>query len=246
MKRLFCFLSKLLAAIIGHISWTAPAWASGIHYSIRKHPWLYLFVVALMSIGTASYYYYLSLPKPVTIIAIAQAPTPADISSADNATPTNLTISFKYDFTQLKKGQQRPSGNPSVARIDLVGEKVTEGIQMEPKLAGTWRWLNDRQLSFTPEQHWPPGTQYTVSFQSSLFATDTQLTSDTETFITPAMDVSIADLTFYQDPSDSSIRKTVATLYFSHPVDKESLDKTIALSMRPSGAGIETAKQAVN
>jgi uncharacterized protein YfaS (alpha-2-macroglobulin family) len=41
----------------------------------------------------------------------------------------------------------------------------------------------------------------------------------------------IADAQFYQDPRDSSLKKVVTSLAFSHPVDTERLEKSVSIAL---------------
>ena len=55
----------------------------------------------------------------------------------------------------------------SVARIDLIGERVVDGISIQPAIEGEWRWSNENRLSFRPAGDWPAGQRYTIRFDES-------------------------------------------------------------------------------
>ncbi len=78
--------------------------------------------------GIVGYQYYLTLPEPITVIANVTAPdlTP----NYKDAKPNHLEIQFVYDYDERHKDQERPSGYPSVARIDLDGEHVRAGASL--------------------------------------------------------------------------------------------------------------------
>lgn len=228
---------KLLALLFGRFSWQAPAWLFGIKQSFQQHPRAALSAVAGILLLFGGYLYFQSLPKPISITAHLDAPgvTPA----YDDALPDTLTIEFSYDFSALGRGQPRPTGKPSAARIDLVGEEVTQGISLSPAKPGRWQWLDDRRLQFTPESDWPAGTEYQVNFDSSVFNTDARLSRHAYEFVTPELEVEFAGIQFYQDPQEISVRRVVATVKFTHPVDQESFEKHLSMSMRPSDSTID-------
>lgn len=242
MKKVLDLVGKIFGGIFGSFSWTAPLWMRAISRFRKDRPkafWGCCFLLMLLVVGGISgYHYYQSLPKPILITASIEAPgiTP----NVENPEPSNLRIDFEYDFSNLRPEQDRPSGLPSVARIDLIDEAVEKGIRLEPPMPGTWAWEGDRSLVFSPKQEWPAETGFTITFDKAIFVEEARLKSLSSKFVTPAFNVSMSDLEFYQDPRDKTVRKIVSTLTFSHPVNKESLEKNIAMSMRPSGEGIST------
>ncbi len=243
MKIVLDLVGKIFGGIFGSFSWAAPSWMRTIGSLRKDRPkvfWRWCFLVILLAVGGISgTLYYHSLPKPILIRASIEAPgiTP----NVENPEPSNVRIDFEYDFSNLRPRQERPSGLPSVARIDLVDKAVEKGIRLEPLMPGTWAWEGDRSLVFSPKQEWPAGTEYTVTFDKAIFVEEALLKSLSSKFVTPAFNVSLSDLEFYQDPRDKTVRKIISTLAFSHPVNKESLEKHIAMTMRPSGEGISLA-----
>jgi len=118
-----------------------------------------------------------------------------------------------------------------VARIDLVGKEITSGIRLSPEKKGVWVWLNDRHIQFVPETDWPAGTEYSISFDESVFANHTLLSEDEYLFSTLPFEMSIRESEFYQDPQNISIRRVVSTVEFTHPVDKISFEKVVSMEM---------------
>lgn len=243
MKNLFLFPFRLLALIIGKISWVAPPWLQGLYGLAINHLKLFLGVLVLCIAALGGYRYYDSLPGPVMVRAQL-----AEIQITPNyegAQPDHLTIRFDYDFSRLKPGQVRPDGVPSVARIDLVGKEIKSGISLSPAKAGSWSWVDDDNLRFVPETDWPAGTEYTVSFDDpAIFAEETVLAEKGYSIATPKLSASISQMEFYQDPQDISVRRVVSTIQLSHPIEKESFEKALSMSMRPSGENIKTPPRA--
>ncbi len=236
MKKLLMLPFVLLAQIFGNVSWIAPPWLSAINGSRQNRPFVFYGWIGLLIAFTAAYLYYGTLPKPITVMAEIQPLSITD--NSDSATPDTLNIAFNFDVSNLSDTQPHPEGVPSVARIDLVGKDITRGISLSPSLKGTWSWINDRQLQFVPENDWPAGVEVNVSFDASIFSPETQLTTDTYPFQTPAFGMSFTNIEFYQDPTDISVRRVVSTLSFTHPVDTTSFEEKLSMGMRPSGTGV--------
>ncbi|OUS24764.1 alpha-2-macroglobulin [Gammaproteobacteria bacterium 45_16_T64] len=236
MRKLLLFPFVLLSFLVGKVQWAAPPWLLVVGRFRSSRPGYFWGAIALLIAVMTGASYYDSLPKPVRVKGVIQS---LDVTgNVEGAQPDLLRVNFSYDTDDLKPDQQRPEGEPSVARIDLLGERVTSGIRLSPVKKGQWTWVNDNTLHFTPENDWAPGVNYTVSFDKSIFSSETLLAESEYVFTTPELSFSVSNLEFYQDPLDTSIRRVVATLGFSHPVDKQSVEAMLALSMRPSGAGL--------
>ncbi len=239
MSNVLMFPFRLLAFFLGNFSWVAPPWLQALSRFIKSHVKSTLFLLVLSAAAAASYWFYLSLPGPVMVrAALDQIQiTP----NYDDAQPDHLTIRFNYDFSRLKQGQPRPDGKPSVARIDLVGKDIKSGISLSPAKPGIWSWVDDNNLRFVPETDWPAGTEYTVSFDDpTIFAEETVLAENSYPIATPELTARISQMEFYQDPQDISVRRIVATIQLSHPVDKAPFEKALSMTMRPSGENITT------
>jgi len=238
MKKFLLLPFKLLALAVGTISWSAPPWLSALGRLICTHRRVASALVVLAAVALGGYIWYDSLPKAVMVKAatsgIGITPNRRD------AKPDSLEIQFDYDYSVLNDGQRRPSGNPSVARIDLVGEEIAEGIAITPGREGRWRWIDDRRISFEPATDWPAGVEYRVSFSPSIFSGETRLSEDTLQFTTPAFETHIDSIELYQDPMDISIRRVISTVSFTHPVARDSFEDRIEMLMRPSGAEVQT------
>ena len=237
MKKILLLPFRLLALVTGTISWSAPPWLSGLRGLILAHRRAAGALVVLAAVALGGYLWYDSLPKAVMVKAVTSGVgiTP----NQRDAKPDSLEIQFDYDFSVLSDGQQRPSGNPSVARIDLVGEEFAEGIAISPSREGRWRWIDDRRIRFEPATDWPADVEYTVSFSPSIFSNKTRLSEDKLQFTTPAFEARIDSIELYQDPIDISVRRVISTVSFTHPVDRESFEERIEMLMRPSGEEIQ-------
>lgn len=238
MKTILMLPFKLFSILFGKISWTAPAWISVINGVRKKCPKAFWGTITGLILVVIGYQYYQTLPKPITVTAEIFAP---DITLYyENAKPENLDIEFVYDYSSPKQDQHHPSGDPSVARIDLVGEEIVQGITLSPTKKGTWRWLDDRRIQFVPETDWPAGVQYDVILDKTIFSSETKLSKNSYKFKTQNFEIEFIGTQFYQDPQEISVRRVVSTIKFTHPVDKESFEKSVTMGMRPSDSSIDT------
>ena len=242
MEKLWNKPCALFAYIFGTLNWRCPPWISSLNRIRRQKPVAFFALIATLALLSLLYLYYQSLPKPVTVKAQIEALQLTE--NIEGAKPDNLIIHFNYDLSKLTAEQPHPQGLPSVARIDLVGEEIKQGIRLSPAKAGRWLWSNDREIIFMPDSDWPAATEYKIEFTENIFAPESKLSEKSYYFTTPEFNAVIASVNFYQDPQNKSIRRVVSTLQFSHPVDKKSLAEKLSMTMRPSDAEINTAAKA--
>ena len=224
-------------AVLGRLAYTPPPWMTAINSFRKNKPaifWTLLLVLAGLALGTA---YRFTMPGPIRVMAVISPPGPP--ADGKDPVPDRLEVRFDYVPTAPKPDHPVPEGTPSVARIDLIGKPV-DGIRLTPALAGRWQWEDDRTLEFVPEQAWPAGTRFSVDFPPAIFSSETRLKKAVNQFETPAFEAAIESLEFYQDPTDRTVRRVVATLFFSHPVDEQSLEQRLSMARRPSGEGVQT------
>jgi uncharacterized protein YfaS (alpha-2-macroglobulin family) len=140
----------------------------------------------------------------------------------DNAKPDPLGIQF----------------DGSAAKLEHVGKVVESGIRLSPPIKGRWEWEGDDYLVFYPDEDWAVGAQYTITLSEALFPDNIHLHDYKYSFTTEEFSASIVDSEFYQDPTDPKIKKVVATVKFTHPVDKVDFEKRITLRMKGQKKGI--------
>ena len=162
-------------------------------------------------------YYYQQLPKPLKVQASIEGPELGHYQD-DIEQPTPVTLRFSYDFSRHNR-QIMPAPQLSAARLDLIGEVLTEGVSLEPQVEGKWLWQDENSLVFMPEQAWPAGQHYEVTFSKDIFARDILLAQQQYQFSSQPLTAEVNRLRFYQHPTEQTTRQIVATLNFSHPVD---------------------------
>lgn len=244
LKAIFNTIFSIPTFFIGRFSWAAPPWLQAINNYRKNNPKPFWGFLLLLLLVFSWYQYDLSLPKPVYIVASITAPdlTP----NISNAKPDSVLVDFDYDFSALHAEQLAPEGEASVARIDLVGKEVPQGITIEPAMPGKWQWQTDRRLVFTPEKDWPAGTEYKVTFAKNIFVQEARFKQYDYSFQSPAFAIQSSELSFYQDPRDMSVRRVVATLTLSHPVDAKSLESKLSMSMRAADETASAKAKAYN
>jgi hypothetical protein len=176
--------------------------------------------VALVAVGGAGLRWYRHLPRPTLTEVALTAPEAMEID--DKAKPNPLVLEF----------------NRSAARIEAVGKVVATGVSLSPKVAGVWRWETDRRLTFTPKADWPIGEELTVVLaKRGLLAETVRLEDYKLPFHTAPFVASIEGTEFYQDPVDPALKKVVATVKFSHPVDADSFVRGLELVLLEKAQG---------
>ncbi len=223
LRGLLWLLGMALRPIFGNMSWSAPAWVPATGRAARQHPLTFTGSIAgvliLAAAGWFGWHWWENRPKPVEPNRITfEAPAP-DISDYDHA-PLSvhpLTVTF----------------SASAAKLEALGKPVTDGIAMDPKLAGQWTWENDRTLKFVPAADWPVGRKIEVRFdKSKVFAPHVLLADDHFDVATAPFTARVVNGEFYQDPQDPTKKKTIVQLGFNHPVDAAQLEKRLALDLR--------------
>jgi uncharacterized protein YfaS (alpha-2-macroglobulin family) len=227
-----------LKSLFGELRWTPPEWFRRIGGRRFLMGLGVAFLLAVVVGG--AWLFYQSLPKPARVVAEVSSPGITPIVD-DEPKPRPLII----DFSVRPDPRTPVLTVDSVARIELVKETVSSGVSLQPAMPGEWRWENETRLSFAPADDWPAGQQYTVRFEESIFAPNLILADDQVQFMTPRFLADVDELIFYQDPVLHSLRKVVATLSFTHPVDPESLGQHLQYSMREPGATVRAAAQTV-
>ena len=211
--------------VFGSLSWTPPPWLE----RIGPGRVMAALLLALLAIGA-----YLLLqnhlankPQPPTLAASVAVPGVSRWDD-DNIYPDALVI----EFSVVTDPRVTAAPIKSVAALSRLDQVLTDGVAISPQLAGEWRWQDERHLRFEPATDWPADTEFTVSYDASLFAPNLRIDDPQVTFRTVPFSASIAQLEFYQDPTQSSQRKVVGTLEVSHPVTADDLRREVSMSLR--------------
>ncbi|TLY50938.1 MAG: alpha-2-macroglobulin family protein, partial [Gammaproteobacteria bacterium] len=221
----------LLSFVFGRIAWQPPAWLRAIWHALvrvgagmRARPGRAAGVIAaLLVLGLGGWFGYKAWrdrPRPIEEKpAMVKAYAPI-LTGYDDTTHTLVVHPLRVEFTR------------AAAPLALIGKTATAGITLQPELAGTWTWLNDRELQFTPKDDWPIGQAYDVRFDpAQAFAPHVKVDKDRLNFSSAAFATQSVEGEFYQDPQDATAKKAVIHVSFSHPVDTAGFEKAIALKL---------------
>ncbi len=233
-------IGRGLSVIFGSftISYTKPAWISGLGAALasagsaalkpvrsflsalskakKAKPVLFRGIAGgigfLVVCAIAVFIVFSLLPKPETIRARIAAPGTPEIGEEE--TPLPLVIEF----------------GGSAAKLDEIGRRIMDGITIEPDVAGVWFWETERRIVFTPGQEWPIGAEFRVAMDRDLFPDHVLLDSYSLRFKTDPFSAKIVECMFYIDPTDQTDKRIVATIEFTHPVNKDEFGKAVTLS----------------
>lgn len=216
-------LPPLLVAVFGRWQWQAPRWVNwsggqvtrGRRYLAAKPMRAAVLALVLVAIGAATFW-YVNRPKPHYVTYVVSAPGLTEYNDNGISSIKPLKILF----------------NESAAPLKSLQKVVTTGVDLSPTIAGTWFWIDDKELQFTPKDDWPVDREFTVRFaEKGFFAAQVVLEDYEPEVRSQPFTASISESQFYQDPRDPNLKKLVATLRFSHPVDAEQLESRVSLAV---------------
>ncbi|MFK8017663.1 MAG: alpha-2-macroglobulin [Gammaproteobacteria bacterium] len=215
---------SVLSRIVGQFQWTPPAWLESV--GVRRFGTALAVLLIAGLLGVAAWQHYLDKPQPARVVAQV-VPPPASPLVDGKIVPPPLILNFS-----LTEDPRSPAIDiTSVAALGEIGNELASGVSLKPAHPGRWRWRDESTLIFEPAADWPAGATYTVRWDASIFAPNLTLADTQARFDTAAFSASIDELSFYQDPVDTAVRKVVATVSFSHPVDAASLNDSLSYTM---------------
>ena len=222
---------RVMKGLFGSIQWQPPQWVRFVWERLRVgFSWVYIHPARFMSVigvlamlvigGQQGLKWWNNRPKPVEMSVRLDAPEATKLE--DNAKPDNLRVVF----------------GGSAAPIDKVKKNITEGIELEPMVPGTWRWDSDRILVFTPKEDWPVGEAFHITLKKKkLLAENVRLEKYELEFQSAPLTATLDSTEFFQDPQDQSVKKVVSTVKFSHPIDTAEFEKRLSLELFTLKAG---------
>ena len=204
--------TRFIHAVIGDIAWRPPGWLQGTKAFVARRPWLCgTFAVTLAVCVVAAWWvanWYAHLPKPLDGRLVDQFDSPGYYRQP---------VTLRFDR--------------SVAALEFIGKDVARQVTLSPKLEGRWMWTNGSELTFYPAADWSAATTYRVHLAKGLFSWHVRIATLDKEFQTAPFTASISDLIFYVNPKDPAVKQVTATLRFSYPVDRASLENNLTLAM---------------
>lgn len=214
----------LLIALVGN--WQPPLWLNKLWQALRtggrwlrarpKQTACVLAILALLGgAGAYAWHWYKNLPVPHTVDYSVHAP--------------ELT---GYQHEQISVDTLRIDFRESAAPLDAIGKDVLQGITLQPQIKGAWHWASDRSLVFTPAGDWPIAQDYKVTLdKKGLLADGVLLEQYQHRLRTQPFSAAVVTRELYQDPVVPSLKKLVATINFSHPVNEESFRQRVSINL---------------
>lgn len=212
------WLARVLRALVGEWDYEAPPWMQRSRQAVVTNPRRTIKVLILAAAVAAFTWWWTHRPQPYTQpLATFSFETPGLTNYAitpPKVTPLNITF------------------DQSVAPLKAL-DGPARNIDLKPQLDGTWKWLSDRELQFTPAQDWPVATEYHVRFNRKFtFAPHAQLQQYEFDFETAPFVLTAASQEFYQDPIDPTLKKAVFQLQATHPIDAGTFESRVKLTLR--------------
>ncbi|MBI3547597.1 MAG: alpha-2-macroglobulin [Elusimicrobia bacterium] len=231
---------KALRDVFGEVQWTPPPWVAStaggwsarlgaarerLRKAREENPLLFRHASAaalgLVVIGLSGIRWYRHRPQPIRFDIQVAAPA--------------LTV---YDEKGVRIQPLSVAFDGSAARLAQIGKAVTRGITLLPPIKGDWKWESDRRLVFTPKDDWRVGQDYSLSLDRSLFPPHVRLKRYDARFRSAPFAARIASSEFYQDPVNPKVKRVIATVAFSHPVNTTEVEAAVTLVAAGRDAGI--------
>lgn len=223
MRRAGRSLLSSLVIVFGRWNWHAPGWLVWMDGRTRTG-WRFVTAdprrasaaAALIAAAGAGYVWYASRPTPHYVAYSVHSPALTTYDERGIPHIDWMAIAFSESAAPLK---------------DLE-KAVTSGIELSPAVAGTWFWTTDKELRFAPANDWPVDAEFSVRIvKRGLLADRVRLEDYRLTFRTAPFSARISQSQFYQDPVNPNLKKLVATVSFSHPVDTALLEPRVSLAV---------------
>jgi uncharacterized protein YfaS (alpha-2-macroglobulin family) len=199
--------------VTGSLQWEPPQWPGVVGRFLQRW-WLYLFIGLVILAAGVAWYKLRPVPHYVEYTITQPGLTQYGDNGISSIKP--LVVDFKE----------------AAAPLQNLDKKLTAGIALSPSVAGSWAWNNDKQLQFTPKNDWPVDGSFTVQFNKrGLFTQGVRVEEYSFDFRSPAFTAKVTESQFYQDPRDPNLKKLVATVTFSHPVDPERFEGLVSMTV---------------
>lgn len=216
------WIGKIFRTAFGQLSYRPPVWFQRGFARVvlfrRGHPMLaaaivlLTFLVASGSVWT--WRWYQRQPKPHFVRAEVAAIPVTPLEKELKFPPLNIEFS------------------ESAARLEDLKNPALAHVRLEPPVAGAWKWINDRKLSFAPAQDWPADKTYRVVFDRDFFPGHIRLEKLEYDVSTPPFRADLKNVTLSEDAKEPGVQRVLATVEATHPIDAGQLEKFLTLNMQ--------------
>jgi alpha-2-macroglobulin len=230
------FFALVLGALIG--KWQPPVWMrwiTGKSVSLlakRPKTWVAVALIAAGSwIGIQHWRQWWEMHRPQERQLVAKreltytiaAPNPTAYAHDKPAFGT-LTVQF----------------SDATAPLESIEKTVTNAVQIQPVIKGSWSWKDDRTLFFAPQEEWRAGQEYSLLWQTGGFPEEVVLPEKSTTFRSEALAVQVVDYKFYTQPDQPDLHQLTATLRANYALTLETLQAQLrieTLAEKPEAFG---------
>ncbi len=126
-------------------------------------------------------------------------------------------------------GVLRLKFNHAAAPLEKMDQVVTNTITMTPSLPGSWKWVDDRTLGFTPEKEWQAGETYALRLNQKAFPSEVVLSKSETIFDTNKLAISVNNFQFYTQPDQPEVHELTAMICSNYAIEQESLKSKISI-----------------
>src|SRR6195256_6494426 len=215
------WLRKIFRTAFGQLSWKPPYWLQRGFARVvlfrRGHP-LLAAVIVLLAFAIAGgsvrgWRWYQNRPKPHKVYA--------EVGSIP-VTPLEKELKFPPLTIQFSE---------SAARLEDLKNPTLQQVRLDPPVAGAWKWMNDRKLSFAPAQDWPADKKYRIIFDKTFFPAHVLMDKLEYDAGTPAFRAELKDVTLSEDAKEPGVQRVLAKVELTHAVESGQLEKFLTLNM---------------
>ncbi len=213
---------------VGEFNYQKPNWAirafkkgglKSFLTNLNKKFLVGLVLIAILTAGIFNFYNNRPQPKePEKLSFSFYEPGPTRLSKSSNGEVKERIAELQIRFDK------------SVAPIELVGKSFSEDTpRLFPEIKGTWKWISDQLLSFTPSEKWILGEKYHFQLSNLKLPKRYTKAKTEDEFTIKELKINVDNKEFYEDPRDPKINKAIFTLSFNYPVDQKNLQESIVL-----------------
>jgi len=115
--------------------------------------------------------------------------------------------------------------------LQLPTTNIEDGIIIEPKVEGQWRFHNNKGLIFTPKESFQAHRFYKIKINTKILPTFVVLTSTNLFFQTSPLMPIIKEMKYLQDEGDVEKKFVQTKILFNYPIDPNSIKEKLVFSI---------------
>ena len=240
MKEFFQKAKTILKSVFG--SYNPPEWPKKLAETVKTNKKVRKGIkIGLISLGSIAGVFVLLLAG-IFVYAFIESKKPVE-----------MTVSYRISAPDIaSKPMDSMSINfyGSVASLDSIDQPITSDVSISPAIQGSWKWLNDDCILFTPSEPWQLGTEYTVTFGKQLFADHIAIDkSDKNSFKTADFRISLYSANFVIDDLDPKKKYITFELSSNFPIAEQDFSQLISIKpemKNPKNGTVENREYSFN